>query len=302
MTGSPNLRPTRPEDLPAISDLTEAVFGRRRSPELLDWLLLSGEAGGVRESRVAEADGRIVGHVGRIKSRYAWRGRVVSGGHPILWMLSPQARGQIGVQQGHWCTEHGDLSLVLGGTPASRPIMERRGFIDAGVATEVRLPAGDARSGGEIRLEAGEPVAAPAPGADGPVVNLAEAERLCWLAACPELEARLLRARRGDELLGPVLLYLNRGPETTTGRIVHLPWSSGAGPALLDAALAELARAGCTTASVLTTSAEQLETAVARGGEPFYERPIYFRNQAGLTDPRRWHLTYLEGDLGYRGV
>lgn len=302
MTRSPSLRPTRPDDLPAISDLTEIVFGRRRSAELLHWLLLSEEPGWARESRVAEVDGRIVGHVGRIKSRYQWRQRIVSGGHPMLWMLSPEARGQIGIQQAYWGTEYGDLCLVLGGTPSSRAFMERRGFVNLGAASEVRLPTNAAGSAGDIVLEPDDSAASPALGPDAPIVQVPEPGRLRWLAACPELEAKLFAARHGETPLGPVLLYIDRNGGAPSGRIVHMPWGPAAEGPLLDAALAELARAGCPTASVLTSSREQLEAALERGGEPFYERPIYFRNQSGLPEAPRWHLTYLEGDLGYRGV
>lgn len=300
------LRPTTEADLPAISELTERVFGRRRSLEVLRWLLLSAQPGLDIQSEVAVNNrGRIVGHVGVLKSLYQWGEHIAVGAHPMLWMLHPDARGRIGVLLGRACTRSGDFSLVVGGTPDSKPIMERRRFVRSAATTELRLsthPAAPAEPADELALRPFEPAPTRLLPAAGPVVSLPSPARLKWLAACPTLEARLFSLFRGEKNLGPVLLYLNRRGDEASGRVVHLPWGDGDWVSYLRLALAELAAGGCRTASILVTSERQLETVRALGGEPFYERLIFFRNQSGLPEASGWHLTYLEGDLAYRRV
>jgi len=335
------LRTTSEGDLPALSELTEVVFGRRRSVELLRWLVLGGDTGVALESRVAVRDGRVVGHAGFLSGRYRWGARIAVGVHPILWMVAPEARGQAGMQLGGWCTDRGDFSLVIGGTPMSQPILDRRRFVRGGVAVELRLPTAGAPADGEWELApweetdaaieprgAGPGSAPPEPrpqvgaaaatsrkdprrrpereaargpsSGAAPVRHLPAPSRLRWLAACPALEARLLTLRREGRSIGPVVLFVDRRPGPPRGRVVHLPDVETDLAGALRCVLAALATAGCASASYLTTAPEQRAAAESLGGEPFYERPIFYRDQAGLQAPPGWHLSYLEGDLSYR--
>ncbi len=308
----PRLRPTTAADLATLSRLTETVFGRRRAPELLCWLLLHTDEGLDLASRVAVDSGRVVGHVAVLRSRYRWRGRAATGSHPLLWMVAPEARGRAGLRLGRWCLSHGDFTLIVGGTPTSRKILGHRHFTVAGRAVELRLPtaAGSrprARVGGTELLPY-EPAAAAAGDETGPLVNLAAPAHLRWLAACPTLESRLYTLARAGAPLGPVLLYVNRRVDPPRGRIVHLPWAGAGWREPLRLALDELAAAGCRSASLLATDPGLLEAAAALGGEPFYERPVLYRQAPRPASPAAawreplWHLTYLEADLAYRRV
>ncbi len=299
----PTLRPTTAGDLPALSRLTEAVFGRRRSPELLRWLLLSDRPGLDLQSRVVEQDGEVVGHVAVLCSRYGCRDRVVVGSHPVLWMVAPEARGRAGIVLGRWCLSHQDFTTVVGGTPTSRTILDKRHFVRAALAIEIRLPtrAAGAAAGSGCELVAYDGVnGAQAP--DGVMVGLADPSHLHWLADCPQLASRLLTLRIAGTTTGPVLLYVNRRVDPPSGRIVHLPWCGGRWDQALRLALEELAGAGCASASLLVTCPELLAAARELGGEPFYERPVFFRKQREMPEPAGWHLSYLEGDLAYRRV
>jgi hypothetical protein len=295
------LRPTAEGDLAALSELTEIVFGRRRPVELLRWLVLGGDMGVALESRVAVRDGRVVGHAGVLAGSYRWGERIAVGVHPILWMVAPEARGQAGMRLGGWCTDRGDFSLVIGGTPMSQPILDRRRFVRAGVAVELRLPTAGAPLDDRWELAPweGEATSEPSSGA-APVRHLPAPSRLRWLAACPALEARLLTLRREGRSLGPVVLVVDRRPSPARGRLVHLPTVETDLAGALRCVLAALAATGCASASYLTTAPEQRAAAERLGGEPFYERPIFYRDQAGLQAPPGWHLSYLEGDLAYR--
>jgi hypothetical protein len=299
------LRPTSESELPRLSELTEVVYGVRREPEVLRWLLFHRGAGPDVESLVAERRGRIVGHVASLRCRYRIRDEVVTGAHRMLWMVEQGSRGRAGVPLAGRAPET-DFEVVLGGTAATRAMLVMRGFREVGEALEVRLSTAAAAGAGT--MQTGLALVDFDPAADGPaappdtLVNLAEPDHLAWLAACPEHDGLLFTLERSGETLGPVLLYVNRANDPPTGRIVHLPYlAEGAGPALA-AVLDRLGREGCAEATVLATEEGLLRVAESLGGEVFYRRPLWFRNPNGSVEPESFYLTYMEGDLAYRRV
>ncbi len=300
------LRPTRERELPRLSDLTESVYGVRREPEVLRWLLFGYGDGPEVESLVAERHGRVVGHVASLHCRYRIHGRTATGAHRMLWMVEPESRGRAGVPLAGRTPET-DFEVVLGGTAATKAMLVMRGFREVGEALEVRLstaasPAAVAPAQPGVALGAYEPAAvAPAPPA-GTLVNLAEPGHLAWLAACPEHDGLLFTLERSGEPLGPVLLYVNRANDPPTGRIVHMPWLEQDADLALAAILDRLGREGCAEATVLTTEESLLRAAESLGGEVFYRRPLWFRSPNGGVEPDRFCLTYMEGDLAYRRV
>ena len=299
------LRPTAESELPRLSELTEVVYGVRREPEVLRWLLFHRGAGPEVESLVAERRGRIVGHVASLHCRYRVHGETATGAHRMLWMVEQGSRGRAGVPLAGRTPET-DFEVVLGGTAATKAMLVMRGFREVGEALEVRLntTTADARAA----THAGVVLADFDPAADGPaapgdtLVNLAEPDHLSWLAACPEHDALLFTLERSGEALGPVLLYVNRANDPPTGRVVHMPrFAEGAG-LVLAAILDRLRREGCAEATVLTTEESLLRAAESLGGDVFYRRPLWFRSPNGAVEPARFHLTYMEGDLAYRRV
>ena len=299
------LRPTAESELPRLSELTEVVYGIRREPEVLRWLLFHSGAGPEVESVVAERRGRIVGHMASLHCRYRVHGGTVTGAHRMLWMVEQGARGRAGVPLAGRTPET-DFEVVLGGTAATKAMLVMRGFREVGEALEVRLntTTADARAA----THAGVALADFDPAADGPaapgdtLVNLAEPDHLEWLAACPEHEGLLFTLERAGEPLGPVLLYVNRANDPPTGRIVHMPYLAEGADSVLAAILDRLGREGCAEATVLTTEESLLRAAEALGGDVFYRRPLWFRNPNGAVEPARFYLTYMEGDLAYRRV
>ena len=299
------LRPTARGELERLSELTETVYGVRREPEVLRWLLFHPGAGPEVESLVAERGGRVVGHVASLECRYRIHGREAVGAHRMLWMVEADARGAAGVPLAGRSPDT-DFEVVLGGTAATRAILVMRGFRQVGEALEVRLST--TAADGAAATRAGVALADFDPAADGPaaprdtLVNLAEPDHLSWLAACPEHDALLFTLERSGEALGPVLLYVNRANDLPTGRIVHMPYlAEGAGP-VLAAVLDRLGREGCAEATVLATEEGLLRTAESLGGDVFYRRPLWFRNPNGEIEPAGYYLTYMEGDLAYRRV
>lgn len=301
------LRPTLESELPRLSELTEIVYGVRREPDVLRWLLFHPDRGPEVESLVAERLGRVVGHVASVECRYRIHGRTVVGAHRMLWMVEADARGAAGVPLAGRSPET-DFEVVLGGTAATKAMLVMRGFRQVGEALEVRLSTGrprqaaSARGGVPMALRDYDPAARARPPADDMLVNVADPDHLAWLASCPEHDSFLFTLERSGEALGPVLLYLNRANSPPTGRIVHMPYLEDVAESALAAILDRLGREGCAEASVLATDFRLLQTAESLGGEVFYRRPLWFRSPNGGVTPGGFYLTYMEGDLAYRRV
>lgn len=299
------LRPTAESELPRLSELTEVVYGVRREPEVLRWLLFHPGPGPEVESSVAERHGRIVGHVASLHCRYRVHGGTVTGAHRMLWMVEHAARGRAGVPLAGR-TPGTDFEVVLGGTAATKAMLVMRGFREAGEALEVRL--GTAAAGVATTAQTGLALSDFDPAAAGPaaprdtLVNLADPDHLAWLAACPEHDGLLFTLERCGEPLGPVLLYVNRANDPPTGRIVYMPSLEEDADRALLAILDRLGREGCAEATVLTTEEGLLRATESLGGEVFYRRPLWFRNPNRAVEPARFYLTYMEGDLAYRRV
>ncbi len=298
------LRPGVESDLERLSDLTDIVYGLRREPDILRWLLFSGPPGPEVESLVAERQGEVVGHVGSLNSSYRIHDRIARGAHRMLWMVEPGSRGAAGVPLGGSVPD-AEFEVVLGGTPTTQSILVLRGFQRVGEACELRLATAVGDKGGaglEVDLVAYDSAAMVPEAGRERLVNVADPGHLAWLAACPEHDGLLFTLSRAGRTLGPLLLYVNRANDPPTGRIVHFPYvGEGAAP-VLRASLAELASLGCAEATVLATENRLQAAAESLGGETYYRRPLWYRNPGGTMNPKSFYLTYLEGDLAYRRV
>jgi len=299
------LRPSTEHELPRLSELTETVYGVRREPDVLRWLLFDWSSAAEVESLVAERRGRVVGHVAMLQCCYRLDGRTITGAHRMLWMVEKHARGAAGVPLAGQ-TPDTDFEVVLGGSAATKAILVMRGFREVGEALELRLgteAAGrSAASAAGCALRTFDPAAAAPEAPPGVLVNVADPDHLGWLAACPEHRGLLFTLERSGEPAGPVLCYVNEANDPPTGRIVHLPYLERGTEAALAVVLDRLRRDGCATASVLATDDVLLHAAESLGGEVYYRRPLWFRSPGGAIDPARFHLTFMEGDLAYRRV
>ena len=298
------LRAGAESDLQRLSDLTEIVYGLRREPDILRWLLFNGPPGPEIESLVAERQGEVVGHVGSLNSSYRIHDRIARGAHRMLWMVEHGSRGAAGVPLGGSVPD-AEFEIVLGGTPTTQAILELRGFQRVGEACEFRLSTAIRESGASgLRAELlpFDPDVVAADAGSGRLVNAADPGHLAWLAACPEHSGLLFTLALGGQRVGPLLLYVNRANASPTGRIVHLPFLRGGVQPALRATLVELARQGCGEATVLVTEDGLLAAAESLGGETIYRRPLWFRNPSGEIEPASFYLTYMEGDLAYRRV
>jgi hypothetical protein len=127
---------------------------------------------------------------------------------------------------------------------------------------------------------------------------------------CPSAEGYAFTAMQGDSPLGIVMCYLKQDVDRIVrGRIVHISFL-GNDPDLwsgvIEQTLRFLIQKQCAVISTLAAH-PLFRKALEQSGFVFnrYRRPVFIR------DPRRlfvsqptesWHLTYREGDLGYRGL
>ena len=131
-----------------------------------------------------------------------------------------------------------------------------------------------------------------------------------WLLACPLLKADAFLIKKDDKMVGFAILYINERPnDVKSGRIVHLSYI-GSNEYLWCAVIAQLERflkeKGCAIISTLA-----LHPMFKKGLElsgyisTKHGRPVFIRDTKNvykniLNDCL--HLTFCEGDLGYRGV
>jgi hypothetical protein len=310
------IRRTTAEDLPRVSELTEEIFGRRRSLEMLRWLLENRRDPTLIESWVVARRGLIAGHVAVLTCRYhlARAGREpqeLSGAHAVLWMVQANDRG-VGIPLGTKVVINDGFVIVVGGSPTTQAILRARAYRNVVTANEVRWPlaapttnstnsAGDGSGLGLI--EGLVPPTGALPTAEGLVTNQATPENLTWLAECPELRSWLGTLTRDGQALGPVLLLAEATGDS--GRIAHLPFLGDdleAWHQALRCCGDHLARMGCRHLSILVTDQVLAEACRRFGGETYGTRPVWIKGSREVYEADRWYLTYLEGDLGYRGL
>jgi len=131
-----------------------------------------------------------------------------------------------------------------------------------------------------------------------------------WLLECPLLKAEAFLIKWDGKTLGCAILYINeRLDNVKTGRIVHLSYIGG-NEYLWYGAIAQLEQAlrekGCAIVSTLAIH-PVFKKALALSGyiSAGHGRPVFVRDHNNLLKnipKEHLHLTFCEGDLGYRGM
>jgi len=124
------VRPEKPEDIPEIRIVIEQAFGRPAEADLVDALRQNGKAS---ISLVAEADGRIVGHIffSPVTIQSKGTGLMGAGLAPLAIIPNRQNQriGSMLVEHGlRRCREEGHKYVVVLGHPGYYP---RFGFVPA---------------------------------------------------------------------------------------------------------------------------------------------------------------------------
>jgi hypothetical protein len=140
---------------------------------------------------------------------------------------------------------------------------------------------------------------------DSLVVNAATADHLDWLMNSPVVTAHRFTIRRAGKPIGMALCYLDTKFGTTCGRIVHIS-HLGDNPGLWVGAIRALEdfliSRGASIISTLASATEMIEALEDRGHLVTHSLPFWLRDRKKHFEGAAWHLSYLEGDLAYRGL
>jgi len=333
------MRQAEEGDLEAIADLVEIVFGSRQPPKYLNWLLSDPENPGRLNSIVALAGDSIVGHTGYVRANYHTGTEMLSGVHIILWAVHPEFRG-IGTELYMRALTNTDISLIYEGTAPAVRVYIKLGYTRPMVAFHYRsnffmpriteyLPGMRIKSFAitlaqymlqKVKRFSARIITDPsitfklysldawycAPPHDGVVTNCPSREQISWLQQCPSLESRVLTVYRGEIPLGVLFIYINRHHGThATGRIVHLPnmgedlraWLS-----VLVHSESLFRELGCKSFTTYAGHPVFLKAVNMLGYCNDFKRPAWVLDPQKRLADRTWHLTYIEGDHGFRGV
>ncbi len=132
-----------------------------------------------------------------------------------------------------------------------------------------------------------------------------------WLLDCPSIiEAHAFTIKCRDDPIGIVICYIDRKNNVFTGRIVHISYlgdNADVWASVLNKVEDFFRKKGCAVISTLASHPDHVAAlgsvgyvSTNRKGRPFFlaDTNNAFRS-ASDTD---WHLTFAEGDMGYRGV
>jgi hypothetical protein len=138
MTGA--IRATEYTDLPALAQFLVRVYqfdpaDHHADPQLLAWKYLDASPGGKgSRSFLLEKDGQIIAHCGTCPVTFCLPGGTTANGVTMMdWAADPSAPGA-GVTLFRKLMEMAPASFVIGGAPATRRILPRIGFRNAGEA------------------------------------------------------------------------------------------------------------------------------------------------------------------------
>ena len=131
-----------------------------------------------------------------------------------------------------------------------------------------------------------------------------------WLLECPSLNTEAFLIKRKGKSIGCAILYIKERPDNVkTGRIVHLSYI-GSNEYLWCGVIAQLERflkeKGCAVISTLAIHPVFKKGLSLSGYIPTRQgRPIFIRDSSNAfknISKNSLHLTFCEGDLGYRGM
>lgn len=322
------IRQAHPTDLEGIVRL---FLPQKRNPEALNWVL-TGPDGKMR-SLVAEADGRIVGHLGYIENEYRFGEKTFRGVFSIEWIVDP-AFGQAGLKLYSQVMKMGDFTYVIGGTKIVNEMypllrfhvpLEVKRFLKVmrplayGKALDCPLwkkvaktlwfgrtrliPAPNGNR--SVSLTPYEPGELPPLHPTNMVVNAVSADHFDWLCRPPTLTAHRFTIRQMGRPIGTALVYVEQQFGTICGRIVHIS-HLGDNPPLWQGTVRVLEQflvtQGCCIITTLASAFEMIEALEDRGHLVTHSLPFWLRDRKKHFAGADWHLTYLEGDLAYRGL
>ncbi len=125
------------------------------------------------------------------------------------------------------------------------------------------------------------------------------------MLSCPDVKSEVVVVYSGNKPVGYLVVYWNKTERGVSGRIVHIPDMGkdlGSWISVVEHAETMLRRKGCRSITAMA-SHPMLSSALHKCG--YFRsgtRNVWLYDPSGTFSNYEWHLTFLEGDAGYRGV
>lgn len=138
------------------------------------------------------------------------------------------------------------------------------------------------------------------------IYNKDESKILDKWAECKEIETKSYMVKKGSDLLGYFILGFDTKKGVKSCRVIHISnfgedmdvWSG-----VLDYIINILKGTNVATLGVLSTHPSLIRTLEKSGFFVVGQKLFWLKdkNKYLSRDPKKWHVTFTEGDIGYRG-
>lgn len=331
-----SIRAMQRTDLLAVSRLLERVFGEKSplSPnwlETLEWLYFSPEIKDRVPRALVIADGQtVVGHVGLTLSEFTDGDRSFTVVQTGNWAVDPNYKtGLLSLRLLVEAASLGDVAVVIDGSPQAQRIIPHIGYQKhQHIARYIKIVKpwsflGMSRSGeqwlrnvgklivfvvgwlsGWLRrwIRSAEPIGQP----HSPrkvLRNSLRPEFVNWYKQCPRGQVHVLRCSRDGVLLGQAVLLLQWRKGNCYANILHVDVATeddSAWIAILDAIEEFLKGKQVTHINAIGTYEPWCRALRDKGYGRLKTMIFWLRDKSGrVADVSEWHLTAIEGDLGY---
>ncbi|MCH9659939.1 MAG: hypothetical protein K0U54_03410 [Bacteroidetes bacterium] len=325
------IRSSTEEDIGGITDL---FLPRKRDSEIFKWVISDGNEN--FRSLVAECENQIVGHIAYVSTEYAYEGKQYTGVFTIEWMVDPKFSGQAGLKLFSKVLKIGDFTFIIGGTKVVNQIYPLLKFgqplnvlkflkvtkplkyfeaLDNKIWKRFAKTIYYARhsifskhypTNSEITLcplKQGHKIV----GESDPstVVNSCKEDHLDWLLKAPGVNVHSFTVKRSKIPIGTAICYTQSVQNVTSGRIVYLsllPKENAIWDRVVQSLEEFLMNQGCCVITTLASYPPFIDVLKTRGHVITHELPFWLKDRKKLFLDASWHLTYLEGDLDYRGL
>ena len=313
---------------------------RRHKNHPWEWLLMDNDTNNSFRSFVAVDNNKVIGHIGYVRSYYHFSGKRYVGVHPLAWMVEEKHRGLgLGLSLFSKTMKECDFNLTTAGTEIAqkfyrslnfnivtygkrftkvlkpkkyykilsgsaslrfaRTLIHSRGLLKksrissskGSVETEVK--ATDIH---KFEYEVDESV----------MTNIPEERYIDWILNCPVVNTYVFSLSSKGKPCGFAVCYTQKTDnDILVGRIVHIS-NLGSETKIWHQVIYHLEKffrtKGCAIISTLATYPVFIQ-ALNQSGYIFRaESGIWIKGKLPDIPKNSWHLTYLEGDLGYRGL
>jgi hypothetical protein len=326
---------TKEGDLSRIASFT----GPECKTTTLAWLLKDNREPGFR-SFIAMQSGVMVGHIGYTVSGFSFKQHKFRGVHPILWKVDTQCQGQ-GIGKGlmESVFAEGDFSFMIGGSDDTKriaPFLKYRekflissfvrvinplkfastvkdkkikGLIKAflfycksgNTSLSGKNPTDDI---GIVQINAVEGIHDL--GNDVNIYHLLDTQTAGWVWRCPEMKVSVLKIKDAVRILGYAVCFIKTHKSGhCTGRIVHIT-DLGSETGVWKSAIHQIEQfligEGCAAITALGTLPAEKDAFKELGFFRKNRYPFWLRDPKTILPSALWHVTFLDGDVSYRGI